>query len=255
MTIDRQARIRDLVLALDSESTNDAELAQFELTVDFGGDVLEPLLAAAPSFSDFGRLCAIEIFQALADPRAAPVLIPWLRSENHVVRDWAAGTLGQLGAVEAIPELQVAWTASQRRGTPPDWTEPVSIRQALHRLGAREVVLPPIAAGLLAGTGPVDRSWLADRLGAVVRDLASVDQVVMYVQCWRPARIANRDTWLAVTEASVTFRLDWDRTWHELVEDALGQGIAAAETSAWPAGSVVTLEWVDRVDVEPRQSR
>ena len=78
-------RIRQLVAALDDENHNDAEEAQFELTEDFGAEALEPLIAAAPRFSDFGRLCAIEVFEAIGDNRAAPVLIPWLTSANDVV--------------------------------------------------------------------------------------------------------------------------------------------------------------------------
>ena len=64
-------RISQLVAKLDQENTNAAEEAQLELIEDFGAAALEPLIAAAPDFSDFGRLCAIEIFEAIED-RAPP---------------------------------------------------------------------------------------------------------------------------------------------------------------------------------------
>ena len=247
----RAERLEQLVAELDEENTNDAEEAQFELTEDFGAEALEPLLEAAPCFSDFGRLCAIEIFEAIGDRRAAPVLIPWLKSDNDTVRDWSAGALGRLGADEAVPQLLDAWEATKLRGTPPDWTEPVSIRRALAALGAREVVTPHEVARLKIQHDRLEHAWPAAVLPRVLHRLADARQVVMYFSYWTRRPEYDSTNWYGITEADISVDLDWTLPWDELVEESRRQAIAKAENEApnIPPSTVVTIEWIDRSDL------
>jgi hypothetical protein len=252
VTSDRDARLRALVAALDAKDHNDAEDAQLELTRDFGAEALQPLLAVAPTFSDFGRRCAIEVFESIGDQRAAPVLVPWLRSENEVVRSWSAEALGLLHAGEAVPDLLAAWAAAKQRGTPPGWGEPCNIRRALHKLGARDVVLPQTLANLAVEARPFDYAWPADQLGAVLEGLAAAGQVVTFIQFWRRRDDLNRDTWYAMTEASTTMELDWTTPWDQLVAASLTAGTHAARAitgSGLPPGAIVTANWVDQSDI------
>src|SRR3954454_5435880 len=67
---DRHRRLHELVALLDDAAADEADTAQFVLIEDFRADALEPLIEAAPRFSDYGRLCAIEVFQSIGDRRA-----------------------------------------------------------------------------------------------------------------------------------------------------------------------------------------
>jgi hypothetical protein len=248
----RAERIRQLVAELDQENTNDAEEAQFELTEGYGAEALEALLEAAPAFGDFGRLCAIEVFEAMGDPRAGAVLIPWLKSDNDTIRDWSAGALGRLGVSEAVPALREAWDASKERGTPPDWTEPVSIRHALAALGAREVVVPEVVARLRVEDVRLTSAWPARVLGDVLNALADARQVVPYFMYWTRRPEYDPKSWYGITEAGASIELDWSQPWDTLVEDARRQAVghAKSQTPCLPPATVATVEWLDERDVQ-----
>jgi hypothetical protein len=188
------------------------------------------------------------MFETIGDRRAAAVLIPWLHSEDDTIRDWAAGTLGRLGASDAIPYLLDAWAAAKARGTPPDWTEPAQIRDALARLGARHVVLPAAAARLEAGGHSWDHAWPVSALPQVFRHLAEARQVILYFLCWAPYVERGADSWIGVDSAT-TPELDWSQPWDALVADASHAAIAAAEASKVPPGTVATVEWIDESDL------
>lgn len=253
----RAERIRQLVAELDQENTNGAEEAQFELTEDFGAEALEPLLEAAPAFGDFGRLCAIEVFEAIGDRRAGPVLVPWLKSDNDTVRDWSAGALGRLGVDEAVPALREAWEASKERATPPDWTEPVSIRHALTALGAREVVVPAVVARLSIEDDRLGLAWPAQALADVLNALADARQVVPYFMYWTRRPEHDPKSWYGITEARATVELDWSGPWDALVEEARRQAVGHAEAQAagLPPATVATVEWLDERDVQREGGR
>jgi HEAT repeats len=248
----RAERIRQLVAELDQEDATHAEEAQSELTQDFGAEALEPLLEAAPAFSDFGRLCAIEVFEAIGDPRAGPVLIPWLKSDDDTVRDWSAGALGRLGVGEAVPALRAAWEASKDRATPPDWTEPVSIRHALAALGAREVVVPEVVARLRVEDDRLGSAWPAQALSDVLNALADARQVVPYFMYSTRRPEYDPKRWYGVTGAGASIELDWSQPWDTLVEEARRQAVGHAEAQAagLPPGTVATVEWLDESDVQ-----
>jgi hypothetical protein len=241
----REERIHRLLATLDGPDTNAAEEAQIALIEDFGAAALEPLLAVAPGFSHFGRLCAIEIFDAIGDPRAAPVLIPWLESENDVQREWAADALGSLGATEAIPHIYAAWAATKARGTPPNWSEPDRIRRALSALGARREVLPEAAARLEAEGHDWDHAWPPAVLPEVFGHLADAGQVVMYFQYWR----REASDWYGVPDTGASVELDWALPWAALVAESRRQATAKAEAASVPPGTVATIAWLDRSDL------
>lgn len=176
----RGRRLEVLIANLDDEDMNVANEAQYELIEDFGADALEPLLAAAPRFGDFGKLCATEVFTEIGDRRAAEVIVPWLRSDDWVVRDWTARTLASLGATDAISPLQDAWAAAKRAG-PPDHEDATVLRAALYTLGARTVVLPADIAALRPDSGPQRvPGWPAAALPSVLEGLARARQVVVF---------------------------------------------------------------------------
>jgi hypothetical protein len=239
----RREQIAALVAALDDQNTGDAEEARFELQSSFGAEAFEPLLAAAPYFSDFGRLCAIELFQSIGDARAAPLLIPWLKSDNHVVRSWTAGALGQLHVPDAIPELLAAWEASKARCTPPDWTEPVNIRRALTTLGARSQILPPKVAALACHEETFDLCWSAADLETVAKELANAAQVILYVQFW--ARRENTGELYGLVYSSLGIDLNPDLAWEVSIRRARDHVLAGPV----PPASIATVEWVDHSDL------
>jgi hypothetical protein len=63
----------ELVEELGGHDRNAAEEAEWALK-EHGSRPLDLLLERAPSFDRFGKLCAIELFERIGDPRAAVVL-------------------------------------------------------------------------------------------------------------------------------------------------------------------------------------
>lgn len=57
---------------------------------------------------------------------------------------------------------------------------------------------------------------------------------------------------MGITEAGTTIDLDWTLRWDELVEASRRQAIAKAEEEApnLPPSTVVTIEWIDRSDLQ-----
>jgi len=248
----RKQEIEELVAALDQENSNDADLAQWKLIEGYGKDALEPLLAAAPAFADYGRLCAIEVFNAIGDRRAGPVLIPWITSDHPLVREWTAGALGYLGITEAVPELLAGWEATKQRGTPPEYTEPVCFRQVLAELGAREIVLPDAIRRQTIDDDWLKPAWPAAAIRGVLDHLADAHQVVLYTQYFRREPNLDPKNWYWVN-VGATAELDWTLQWEAIVTAAHDQMVAAADAKArkLPRRTVVTVEWIDRRDVPP----
>jgi HEAT repeats len=233
--------IRDLVALLNSEDKGEAEEAQYELA-SYGTAILPPLLEAVPSLDPFGQLCAIELLQGLGDPRAGAVLIPMLRSEDDTVRDWAASALGELHLDRAVPELRRAYEEVKRRGTPLDWTEPMSLRGALTQLGAREEVVPSPVARLSRSEHTLGRCWPVEDLVEVIDALADADQLVLYFMFWKRRRKTH--TW----KLTPSWELDWALPWRELVEAARGGALDAARKAGTPEKTVATVYWMNEHD-------
>jgi hypothetical protein len=235
--------IERLIRDLDSPSDDTAEEAQASL-IKLGRDVVEPLAAAVLAMNRLGKLCAIEVFGELKDPRAGRVLIALLASEFDTVRDWAAGALGELGIDDAIQPLMEAYNATKQRGTPPDWTEPESIRSALTALGARKPVVPPFTASLAMRTRYGFDAWPSIRLADVLEDLATYKQVVAYFQLWR---VKDSDDLYWIRGSG--YKLDWNLPWDELVVEASQRSRAAATALEPGPDTVATISWLNSSDL------
>jgi HEAT repeat protein len=233
--------ILGLITDLDGDDTTAAEEAQAALG-SYGSAVLEPLMAAAPSFDRFGQLCAIELFQEIGDARAADVLIPMLDSNEDTVREWAAQALGDLGVRQAVPALQRAYAAVKDRGTPLDCTEPLSIRIALTELGARNEVVPIRVAALGRHEGKLTRCWAPRDLPEVITELAAERQLVLSFMYWERSR--DTHNW----KETPSWDLDWSLPWDPLVESARVAALDAARTAGAPDDTVATLAWMDESD-------
>ncbi len=241
MTDPTASRIALLISELNEPTEGRAEEAQAELT-SLGEVVVGPLIGHLEDLSPLGQLCAIEVFEALDAREAAPSLRKLLDSENETVREWAARALGDFGAIDAVPQLTELLSASRRRGTPPDWTEPVAFRHALAKLGARQVVIPPQLATRIVETSSLNLAvpdeWLEDALEC----LKKANQVVLYLQRWRPWK----DTWTRIDGS--TWDLDWKSSWKTLVRESHRHASDAARSRAREEAAIVTIEWMAESD-------
>ncbi|MFD9414186.1 HEAT repeat domain-containing protein [Streptomyces goshikiensis] len=140
--------VEALVQQLDSKADESYD-ARAEL-IWIGSDAIPAVIDGLPSLGGFGQLTAIEVFEAVGDPRCGPALIGLLHSDNPTVREWAAIALASLEINAAVEPLRRAYRACLARATPPDWTEPDGIRWALTELGARSPVVPRLTARLRA---------------------------------------------------------------------------------------------------------
>ena len=145
-------------------------------------------------------------------------------------------------ATEWAHRLREAYDAARRAGTPPDWSEPVWLREALTALGARTEIVPPTIAGLTRTEGILGRCWSAEQLPFVITELADAGQVILYFQYW--ARWRDTHTWTDTPN----WELDWTRPWPDLVEASRRAALAAAEAAGTPAGTVATITWMSEDD-------
>ncbi len=241
MTDPTESRIASLINELNEPAEGRAEEAQAELT-SLGEVVVDPLIRHLEELSALGQLCAIEIFEAINAREAGPSLRSLLHSENETVREWAAYALGEFGAVDAVPQLEQLLSASRQRGTPPDWTEPVAIRRALTKLGARRKVIPLRLADQVVEVTDLEHAVPGEKLELALAALREADQVVLYFQRWRPWR--DTSSWIGGSG----WELDWTSPWKTLVSDSHREASEAARTQAREEAAIVTIEWMAESD-------
>ena len=247
------SRLRELLAELGDEST--AEEGQFSLQAHYGAVAVPLVLELLPTLRDFPRRCAIELIQncelqqllEISEPSVATALIPQLKSEDDVTRDWVAATLGWLGDAAAVPALLEAREAASRHGVPLDWSEQVSIRRALVDLGARTPVVPPRTAALMETNSTFEQCWPAEVYEELVVDLADADQVLLYTQVWVWQSVGDRELSFCWEEGP-KYELDLELSWPALVCQARDAALAAATKLKTREGRVLTLEWVDESD-------
>ncbi|MFE4974293.1 HEAT repeat domain-containing protein [Kitasatospora sp. NPDC056651] len=232
------------VRELDADSTEVAEDAQYGL-IALGPQVLDELIAATPRLGMFGQLCAIEVFNALKDPRPADVLIGLLDSESATVRQWAAEALAGLGVQRAVPAIRRVYEAFRQREESPDDSEGTGLRWALTDLGAREPVLPPRAAALRAPLKDPNPAWPTACLAEVIEDLAAHGQAVLYFQVWR----VERDTLHGGGGPDLDWDVDRRLPWERIVADCRDWALLAAEETDKAPGLVATVCWIDASDL------
>ncbi|MFF8725753.1 HEAT repeat domain-containing protein [Streptomyces sp. NPDC015171] len=230
---------------LDADSSEVAEDAQHEL-IAMGPEVLDELIAAVPHLGAFGRLCAIEVFTALKDPRPGDVLIGLLDSENATVRQWAAEALADLEIQHAVPDLQRAYEAFRKRGEAPDDSEGEALRRALTDFGAREIVIPPRAAALRASLGNLDPAWPTAQLAEVIEDLAAHGQAVLYFQVWQ-IKPNNEAFWRR--GPGIDWDVDRQLPWARIVTECRDWALLAAEATDKDPDLVATICWIDASDL------
>jgi hypothetical protein len=235
--------IAQLIELLDDESTDIVEDAKHEL-MSIGSSVVQRLMAAVPRMRSYGQLCAIEIFEHLGDAGAAPVLIGLLDSEHETVREWSAHTLARLGVHEAVPALQAAYQRVRISGTPPGFTEPVSLRHALTTLGARRPVIPPLTASLRVATGPWDQMWPAARLEEVINDLAEHNQAVLYFSLWAITGTGS----YGISHETLDWEFDPHSPWPQTVATAREMALMEAAFIPDRENLVALVEWIDESD-------
>ncbi|MFI5987435.1 HEAT repeat domain-containing protein [Streptomyces sp. NPDC051555] len=239
-----ESHVDRLVRQLDgsSEESMDARAA----LIFMGRDVVPEIVRGLPGLGGFGQLTAIEVFEELKDRRCIPALIDLLASDDDTVRQWFATALGGLEAVEAVEPLRRAYASCRERRTPPDWSEPESLREALTDLGALHPVVPPLVASLRSSTNGVDAVWPPDRLTDLVDDLADHGQLVLSVAFWQTG---DRGTYW-VGAPAVDWDFDWSAPWRELVEQTRREAWLAVIEAPTGEGIVATISWIDRSDFE-----
>jgi hypothetical protein len=233
-----------LVALLDGDDHNAAEEARWALEAH-GDRPVDLLIERAPAFGRFGKLCAIELFEHIGDPRAATVLIPMLRDADETVRAWAASALADLPVPEAVEPLKAAYEAVKARGTPLDWSEPEAIRHALTALGQRTMVVPPLVAERARHVEPIGRAWSVADLLAVIEALADAQQCITSVTVF--TRNAGAYGWHVDTEVEWP-ALDLSVPWPDLVARAREAALDVATHPRVPEDAYAILSWLDRGD-------
>ena len=236
--------LAELVEKLDGHDHNAAEEAEWALK-EQGSRPLDLLLERAPSFDRFGKLCAIELFDHIADPRAAGVLIPMLQDADETVREWAATTLAGLRVAEAAEPLVAAYEAVKARGTPLDWTEASGIRWALTELGRRIPVVPSFVAERAQQVDPIGQAWPVDDLVEVIEELASAQQLITSVSAY--TRNAGSYGWHVDVDVEWP-QLDVRVPWPQLVAAARDAALDVATHPRVPDDAYAIIAWIDRSD-------
>ncbi|MFF4454674.1 HEAT repeat domain-containing protein [Streptomyces goshikiensis] len=239
--------VEALVQQLDSKADESYD-ARAEL-IWIGSDAIPAVIDGLPSLGGFGRLTAIEVFEAVGDPRCGPALIGLLHSDNPTVREWAAIALASLGIDAAVEPLRRAYRACLARATPPDWTEPDGIRWALTELGARSPVVPRLTARLRAIAADDAPGWPSAHFTEIINDLADHAQVILYSQFWRVDAGRTYD----ISGTALDWELDWTAPWEHLVDEARTWSLL--EASGAPVGDdiFVAPTWIDRTDLHPER--
>ena len=244
----------ELIASLFDSDRNVVEEAQFDLE-HYGAKPVPAVLEVLPSLGVFGQRCAMEFIQKcdrsrvcrIKSPSVTEVMIPLLKSDDDVVREWAAHTLGWLRAFEAIPELLTAQQTAKDANIPLDWTEQAAYRDVLTHLGHRKPRVP-VAVRALAQTecSSLGRYWPAEDLRIVIEALTEEGQVVLCFQLWVKEKSPD-GTATFLWKESPNYDLDLKGPWHKVVENSR-KAASAAEAMKPPKNAVVSLEWIDESD-------
>jgi hypothetical protein len=239
--------VGELIATLDDRS-GAGEEAKFEL-IARGADVVPELVSRLVTLERFGKLSAIEAFEALQDARACPALIGLLADDDQTVVEWAAGALGSLGCRDAVEPLQRVVARLIAEHVPPDWTAPVRVRAALTRLGARRPIVPRATADRRLSRDDTEM-WLfrSSDLVAVLDDLAEHSQVVLGFSLWR---IGGDERLYWTRHESEGWSFAWSERWVDNVT-AAQQTARRDATTVRPAPDLLAhVEWIHEADVMP----
>jgi hypothetical protein len=240
----------ELLADLNNEDTSVAEDAQKSLE-NRGEEAIKPILSLLPSLDFYGQSCALDLLiswpisllQTQQNPSVVDVLIPLIRSQSSYVREWSTYILGNIGAKEAIPEIEQALKKVKAEGIPLDYTEPVAYRRTLTELGARTEIVPYRMAVQQQNFGNSGSCWPATLLIECIESLSSESQVLLYYQAWQ--KRGNSYYWQETPQHEIDFTGSWDDIVIRSAE------IAIETVSKWvpPKDTVVTLEWIGEKDM------
>jgi hypothetical protein len=236
--------ISTLISSLDAPSADIAEDAKRAL-IAHGAAVIPQLAAALPGLDRFGKLSAIEVFEACGNRQAGPALMGLLSDGDTTVREWAANALGTLGYAEAGPVLARLNARLLRELVRPDYSEPVAVRSVLTLFGLRRRVTPDLTRTLARDTGH-GQAWPVARLPEVLRDLADHDQVVLYFMIWR---VGDHGQLYWTQHERVGWAFDRSLPWSENVVGARDAALLEAGFVHDTGDLVAMIEWIDEGDV------
>jgi hypothetical protein len=236
--------LAELVAQLDGADHIAVEEVKATLKEE-GSRPLGLLLERAPAFGRLGKLCAIELFEHIGDPRASVVLVPMLLDEDETVEEYAARALGDLRVREAVEPLRATYERMRARGTPLDWSGPEAVRWALTALGVRADVIPPLVAARARTVDPIGQAWPIGDLAEVIEELASAQQRILYVGVY--TRDAGAYGWRVDVDVEWP-ELDVSLPWPRLVAEAREAALDIATHPRVPADAYATVEWIDRSD-------
>jgi hypothetical protein len=245
MQDDVAALIRDL-----GDPSCEREETKFAL-IEAGPDVVPPMIKLLAGLDRFGKLTAIEVFEALNDRAPASALTDLLSDDDSTVREWAADLLGTWKYQPAASAVRTLHARLLVEEVPPDWTEPLAVRRALAAFGLRSVVTPQLTASLEI-TIAESHGWRPADLDRVLADLAAHDQFVLHLIAWRLGRgdggyKAGNLYWVNHPPP-----VDWSyapkREWKENVRTASSAALACA--SSLPEHvDLVMLDWISEADM------
>lgn len=236
--------ISALISRLKDPSTDIAEDAKHAL-IGQGTRVIPELAAALPGLDRFGKLSAIEVFEACGDRRAGPALVGLLSDADTTVREWAVNALAALGYAGAGPAIAQLNARLLRDLVPLSCTEPVAVRSALAGFGLRAHVTPDLTRSLARDTAH-GQAWPVAQLAEVLRDLADHSQVVLYFMIWR-AGDHGQLHWTQYEGVGWTF--DRSLQWSENVAGARDAALLEAAFVQDTGDLVATIEWIGEGDI------
>jgi hypothetical protein len=238
--------VSDLIGELNYSSDGRGEEAKFEL-ISRGAEVVPALAARVADLERLGKLLAIEVFEKLGDTRACSSLIALLRDDDTTVVEWSAGALGSLRCLEAVVPLLELRSRLVATRVPPDWTGPVALRRALSDLGARQAVVPVVAANLKVQRADAGMELFRSAdLTTVIEDLAGLSQVILYFQVWR---IGDDGHLYWVQSERGEWAFDWSVSWSDNVAAAHAAARANAARLVPQPDLLVQPEWIDEGDL------
>jgi hypothetical protein len=239
----------ELLADLDNEDTSVAIDAQISLE-DRGEEAIKPILFLLPSLGFYGQSCALDLLsswpicllQAQHSPSVAEVLIPLIRSQSSYVCQWSTYILGNVGAKEAIPEIEQALKKVKAEGVPLDYTEPVAYRRTLTQLGARIAIVPDRMA-VQQQFEDCGSCWPATLLVECIESLSSESQVLLYYQAWQ--KRGSSYYW----QETPDYNVDLTGSWNDVVIRSAEIAIETVRKWVPLKNTVVTLEWIGEKDL------
>lgn len=245
--------LKILITQLASENSSEAEDSQYELESEFGIDAIDPVLDILSELNDFSRRCAIEFLSNVLDKsptykdtgRIEREIIPYLESTDSVTRTWVADLLASIGTSTTIQPLLDLLALNKEQKTPPDWTEPTSVRRALRKLGALEREAPDSVMAKMIKDDCFDESWDIKDVENVVECLIKHNQVITNFQIWA---FKEGQFYWANANRYGDHELDFGKEWSEVLKSSRRQVLSILSRVKAKKRYRATFDWVSPDD-------